>query len=69
MCWCWSGADGGGHGAGRRPHHGGGGVPRRDGRAGGRALRGQHRVRAQPVRALRGSVTHTRVQQDQVQDM
>lgn len=48
--------------------HGGGGVARRDRRAGGRALRGQLRLRAPAVRAVRARRAHTRVQQDQVQD-
>lgn len=44
------------------------GVARGDRRAGGRALRGEHGVRAAAVRAVRRGRAHTRVQQDQVQD-
>lgn len=47
----------------------GGGVPRRDRSAGGRALRGQLRLREAALLAVRLRRASSRVQQNKVQDM
>lgn len=63
-----AGAHGGRHRARWERHLCGRGVPRRDSGVGRRALRGRHRIRQTAVLAVRRGFSHTRVQQDQVQD-